>query len=164
MCGGKYAMKGQSAIEYLMTYGWMLLVVAVVSGMVYTLADTGCREEVSSYVGQQPGIEQFGTGEDFMALSLRNPRTDNLEIDEISFVDPETGDNRTYTFSETLDAGRLGTYSMPLADGECNSYDFSINYNISTLSDQYSSGRLTVKGNLIDVSPPPELESFSASY
>lgn len=29
-------MKGQSAIEYLMTYGWMLLVVAIVGGAIIT--------------------------------------------------------------------------------------------------------------------------------
>ena len=31
-------MKAQSAIEYLMTYGWMLLVVAIVGGAIFSVA------------------------------------------------------------------------------------------------------------------------------
>lgn len=30
---------GQSAIEYLMTYGWMLLVVAIVGGTIFSVVD-----------------------------------------------------------------------------------------------------------------------------
>lgn len=51
-------MKGQSAIEYLMTYGWMLLVVAIVGGAVFSVAQT---DENSSLGGLSDlAIEQFG--------------------------------------------------------------------------------------------------------
>jgi len=46
----------------------------------------------------------------------------------------------------------------------CNVFDFSISYSISTLPDEYSSGRLTVQGELVDVSAPPSLQSFTANY
>jgi fucose permease len=36
--------KGQSAIEYLMTYGWMLLVVAIVGGAVITTVQNNQNE------------------------------------------------------------------------------------------------------------------------
>jgi hypothetical protein len=37
-----YMEKGQSAIEYLMTYGWMFLVIAIVGGAIYaSVQDSG---------------------------------------------------------------------------------------------------------------------------
>lgn len=156
--------KAQSAIEYLTTYGWMLLVVSIVSTVAYSLVDPGCREGIRGYVGQEPSVEQFGTGEDFLGLGLGNSRSETLYIQEIALTDIEAGDNRTVAVDTVISPGGLEVASIPMAEGGCNTYDFSVNYNISTLPDQYSSGRMTVQGNLIDVAPPPELESFTASY
>ena len=156
--------KAQSAIEYLTTYGWMLLVVSVVSTVAYSLVDPGCQEGVSGYIGQEPSIDQFGTGQDFLGLGLGNRRSETLYIEEIAVTDTETGENRTVVVDTVISPGGLNQTSIPMAEGRCNTYDFSVNYSISTLPDQYSSGRMTVEGDLIDVAPPPALQSFTASY
>lgn len=41
--------KAQSAIEYLMTYGWMLLVVAIAGGAVFSLVSNQGIESVSGF-------------------------------------------------------------------------------------------------------------------
>lgn len=45
MCGNmvfkKQAKKGQAAIEFLMTYGWMLLVVLIVGALIFSFVDFG---------------------------------------------------------------------------------------------------------------------------
>lgn len=156
--------KAQSAVEYLTTYGWMVITVAIVSSVAYSLIDTGCREGISGYVGQEPAIDQFGTGEDFLGLGLRNTRSELIYIDQITLTDIDTGQNATYNVNKSINPGALNQTSVPMAEAGCNTYDFSVNYNISTLSDQYSSGRMTVEGDLVNVSPPPALQSFTATY
>ena len=37
----KYRKKGQAAIEFLMTYGWMLLVVLIVGALIFSFVDFG---------------------------------------------------------------------------------------------------------------------------
>jgi hypothetical protein len=37
----KYSRKGQAAIEFLMTYGWMLLVVLIVGALIFSFVDFG---------------------------------------------------------------------------------------------------------------------------
>ncbi|MFO7793929.1 MAG: hypothetical protein R6V35_03035 [Candidatus Nanohaloarchaea archaeon] len=156
--------KAQSAVEYLTTYGWMILVVSIVSSVAYTVIDTGCREEVSGFVGQEPSIAQFGTGEDFLGLGLENARTEVIFVDTITVTDVDTGGNTTVSINQSINPGGLDQVSLPMTEGGCNTYDFSINFNISTLPDEYSSGRITVEGDLVDVSPPPSLQSFTANY
>ena len=156
--------KAQSAVEYLVTYGWMVVVVGVVSSVAYSLIDPGCQEGVTGYVGQEPSIDQFGTGEDFLGLGLENRRSEEVFVEQIAVTDVNTGVNNTFVVEEEILPGGLESVSLPMSEGECNVYDFSISYSISTLPDQYSSGRLAVQGDLVDVSAPPTLQSFTANY
>lgn len=156
--------KAQSAVEYLVTYGWMVVVVGVVSSVAYSLIDPGCQEGVTGYAGQEPSIGQVGAGADFIGLGLENRRGEEVFVEQIAVTDVNTGVNNTFVVEEEILPGGIESVSLPMSEGECNVYDFSINYNISTLPDQYSSGRLTVQGDLVDVSAPPTLQSFTANY
>jgi len=77
--------KGQSAIEYLMTYGWMLLVVAVVGGLIFTLASNQSLHEVTGFDGQQVVVENFGVNNDNqLSLQILNARRGTAEITNIT--------------------------------------------------------------------------------
>lgn len=157
-------MKAQSAIEYLTTYGWMLLSVAVVSGAVYSMVDPGCRENYSGFTGESLQIDQTGTGEADFSLLLRNSRSEQITLQEVVITDIDSGQSTNYSLSESLDPGKAEVVSVPRSNAGCNSYDVTFEHSILTLDDQYSSGRITVRGDLVDVSSPPELDSFSANY
>ena len=58
---GYRGLSGQSAIEYLMTYGWMLLVVAIVGGSVFSVFNQENLETVSGFQGDDVLVDNFGT-------------------------------------------------------------------------------------------------------
>ena len=79
---------GQSAIEYLMTYGWMLLVVAVVGGAVFSVTQSQSVEDVSGFTGYEVGINEFGvTSKGEMQIEMRNTAADEVKINSINISD-----------------------------------------------------------------------------
>jgi len=80
--------KGQSAIEYLMTYGWMLLVVAIIGGAIFSVVQGQNVESTSGFTGSDIQIEGFGlTSNDTFDLNLRNANSEPLEIKNITVSD-----------------------------------------------------------------------------
>jgi len=157
-------MKAQSAIEYLITYGWMLIAVAIVSSVIYATFSPSCQEGVSGYIGQEPVVDQFGTGEESMSLALSNPRSEDIKLENIIVSDPDTGVEQNYNFDTVISSGSVEVFESPMSEAGCNTYDLIFTYDISTLQDQRSSGTVTVEGDLLDVTPPPSLQSFDAEY
>lgn len=72
--------KGQSAIEYLMTYGWMLLVIAIVGGAIY--AEVYDKEAFSK--GSE--VEKINTTEVSNFLEDRTGYTD-CSVERRSYKD-----------------------------------------------------------------------------
>jgi len=130
-------LKGQTALEYLMTYGWAILIVIIVVGALFALGLTKpCR-----WVGTQ--IREFA---DF---KVENPRatTTSLAFD-LSSLKPQTvkltgitvsGDLAGSTVSPTLPASQgttavryTVTTTTSLAANDCYNADVTITYNITT--------------------------------
>ncbi len=77
--------KAQSAIEYLMTYGWMLLVVAIVGGLIFTLAQDQDVEEVTGFDGQAVIVSDFGVNtDDQLTLEVLNARRGTAEVHNVT--------------------------------------------------------------------------------
>jgi hypothetical protein len=77
--------KGQSAIEYLMTYGWMLLVIAIVGGLLFALFQDQELQD-SSYEGFGDDIEitDVAYGNSTVSIGLRNLEAETIENVEVS--------------------------------------------------------------------------------
>ena len=141
--------KGQSAIEYLMTYGWMLLVVAIVGGAIFATVQGQCTQSTSGFSGSDVLVENFGLdSSDNIQMEVRNGGSNTLEITNATVVNPDGNDIYVSSTEDvgvgesttiTLDSGN----TMQSSDG-CNDYDVEFNYNFSGgLSDQVSTGTLT---------------------
>jgi hypothetical protein len=84
-------MKGQSAIEYLMTYGWMLLVVAVIGGLIFSIVQDQSLEQVSGFEGEEMQVENFGVSSDNnLSLQVLNARRGTVELTNVT-VEGENG-------------------------------------------------------------------------
>ena len=144
---------GQSAVEYLMTYGWMLLVVAIAGGAIFSLTNVS-TESVSGFQGEDVIIENIGQssyrGLD-MGLLRANPGVDRVTevrvegYDVPNFLDFPVGNSEVA--SHPFVAETSGT----------NSLDVEIVYNTDTLNDIFSSGTVT-GGYELDV--PENLNAF----
>ena len=149
--------KGQSAIEYLMTYGWMLLVVAIVGGAIFATVQGQCTQSTSGYSGGDVLVENFGTdGDGQLQLEIRNGGSDTLEINEVE-IENNGGDSIDtdgnldmsdsdfsvgVSSSNTLTLEHDNDSLFEPSDG-CNDFDIEFNYDQGSLENQVTSGSLT---------------------
>jgi hypothetical protein len=155
--------KGQSAIEYLMTYGWMLLVVAIVGGAIFATVQGQCTQSSSGFTGQDVQIAEFGvSGEDELQIELQNTGADSVVVNNITFTDQDDetaaldssnvyyvddSDTVQYFNTSELDIG-VGTSESVFVEGVgnadgCNTFNLDIDYDMGNLQDQFVSGTLT---------------------
>ena len=150
----RFGMKGQSAIEYLMTYGWMLLVVAIVGGLIFTLAQDQDVEEVTGFGGQQVIVENFGvTSDNNLSLEVTNARTGTAEISnvtveaedgQIAFKDEVMGFEAAEDPGEPLELGSQESAEVLVPEFSRNDtaqrFDVEIMFDRAGLTDLVSSG------------------------
>jgi len=136
--------KGQSAIEYLMTYGWMLLVVAIVGGAIFATVQGQCTTSTSGFSTSDVRVADFATNADNqLAFELRNAAADPVEVTDIT-VDGITGS----VTDETVEVGSSATFTASgitadSVDG-CNDFDLSIQYDVDGgIEDQVVNGTMT---------------------
>lgn len=154
-------MKAQSAIEYLTTYGWMLVTVSIVSGVAYSSIGSACVESSSGFVGESIGVQDFGltTGGE-LAVALENRRSDNIQVEGVVI------ENTSITVTDgDLDPGDTSGITVTGFEQSraCNSFDIELRYSIEGLDNQRASGTLT--GPLqVGGGPPVAPENFFVDY
>jgi len=159
--------KGQSAIEYLMTYGWMLLVVAIVGGAIFATVQGQCTQSSSGFTGQDLSVAEFGVAEvggtQVLQIDVQNTGADSVEVDSAvltdeddgtvadsvyyNATDPSDGNAITLNSSNPLDIGVGTSESIYIenvgnSDG-CNTFDLEFGYDMGNLNSQSISGTLT---------------------
>ena len=154
-------MKAQSAIEYLTTYGWMLVTVSVVSGVAYSSIGSACVESSSGYVGESIGVQDFGlktNGE--LAIALENRRSDNIQVEEVMI------ENTSITVTDgDLDPGDTSGITVTGFEESsgCNNIDIELLYSIEGLDNQRATGTLTGPFQT-GGEPPAGPENFFVDY
>ena len=142
---------GQSAIEYLMTYGWMLLVVAVVGGAVFSITGDQNINSVSGFSGSDVLIDDFGVNsDDELSLSMTSGAGSRVVVSRVNVSDPVTGQwvSKKFTGESRISVGSQKIFELPnvTSGNSSNSLNVEINYNNSGLTNLAVSG--TISGNL----------------
>jgi hypothetical protein len=139
--------KGQSAIEYLTTYGWMLLVIAIVGGAIFTTVQNSSQiQSTSGLANADVQIENFGVSGDNLQVELRAASSDQVENVNFSLTQQESSSGTVYADSEvTIPVGDTATVSVPGIDRSenTNTFDVGINYDTGGLTDLQVNGTLT---------------------
>jgi len=136
-------LKAQSAIEYLMTYGWMLLVVAVAGGAVFSMVGDQNIESVNGFNSQDVNVRDFGASvKNGLVFALDDFGADT----EIREVTVSGSDNVTYRFNQEL--SNIDMVNLPgvVPADDQSELDIEISYNSGDLRNLVASG--TVKGSL----------------
>ncbi len=136
---------GQSAIEYLTTYGWMLLVVAVAGGSFYSIAQQESTESVSGFTGSDVNIQNFGANSDGdLDLDVRNTAADTVVINSVNISD---GDNYSqWTGGRKIAIGDSKTISISnisTTDRGPNTLEVEIKYDSGSLKNLEAYGTMT---------------------
>jgi len=147
-----------------MTYGWMLLVVAIVGAAIFAIAGDQSVESSSGFSGGDVLVEEFGiTDTKHMQLQLRSATANTAEISEIRLTDSSTGETviKNYTIGDaSIGAGSNKVFQVPKVeqgDGS-NSIDVEIIYDTGSLEDLTVSGQISgslqlVSGGVMKGSP-----------
>jgi hypothetical protein len=161
------SMKGQSAMEYLMTYGWAILIVIIVAAALYALGIFN----PATYTGRVPtGFTTLGTPEDWrlesngdFSIILSNRLANTITIYEIMINLSNSGDIwNTFNCTGNDDYMTIGpggsrdpSTVCPLADdpfhlnlggqtsGTTYNVDVRLMYRAATGLDHFESGRVT---------------------
>ena len=136
--------KGQSAIEYLMTYGWMLLVVAVVGGVVFSFVQGQNTQSVSGFSGDSVGVKDFSlTSDGDMEMELRNTDAERVKINSINI----SGNGDSIKVENTTEIPVGGDEVLKVGNAtqasSTNSYDVRINYSRGKLDNLVVQGSIT---------------------
>lgn len=139
--------KGQSAIEYLTTYGWMLIVIAVAGGAIFSVVQgQGDVETVSGLSESRVEVTDFGvTSDGNLQMSLRATASEDIKIKEVKISDPENNTIKSSNTSElSIPIGAQDTITLNNIEkaGGSNTYDIRIIYDAGGLTDLEASGQI----------------------
>ncbi|MCK4808221.1 MAG: hypothetical protein KAS90_01230 [Candidatus Aenigmarchaeota archaeon] len=128
---------GQSATEYLMTYGWAILAIVVVAGVLWNMGLFGggsCGNSVTGFAGTQVSVKDYAlTNAGVLTLNLRNAAGETVTLTSVT-VGAETITNTTSYDVSTAGAVVSGTGGETGTAGACYSYDLALAYTIDGVS------------------------------
>jgi len=127
-----------------MTYGWMLLVVAVVGGAIFSITGSQTVESVNGFTGSDVQVDDFGVNSDGgLDLVLRNSASQSVTVNSVNVTD-----DRVYTEfvgGEEISVGDTRVVELANvseSDGS-NDLDVEIDYDVGGLTGLQVSGSIT---------------------
>jgi hypothetical protein len=144
-----------------MTYGWMLLVVALVGGLLFALFQDQELESqtVEGFEGEDVRVEEVAASNDSVQLSLSSYGSEDIESAELCL----NHDSFDESCSESFSIARLNDETLTLDSfndsNDTYTYDVSINYETSSGLSDTVEGTVTLQaestGNTDNVDNPP---------
>lgn len=142
--------KGQTAIEYLTTYGWAVLIIAVVAAFLIRGGFLGgqCPKRAAGFSGQDVNIQDHGfTSSTNLEMKLANTAGKDLNITNISVESLGTPE----VFNQELSTGDTDTFTVSVSSGGISTgcYDEDVNVTYFTMSGGSNDiGPFTISGTL----------------
>lgn len=143
----KFNKKAQAAIEFLMTYGWMLLVVLIVGALVFSFVDLGnllpdqVDIKTQSIIGDSANSAAYGSGANanliYIAFTYRGGQKATMNTDDITLIT---------NLNEECNAINLSNDLSGIANGASTSINFlsgqpgTVTFNCSQDSNGGTSG------------------------
>ncbi|MFB6158853.1 MAG: LamG domain-containing protein, partial [Candidatus Nanohalobium sp.] len=139
--------KGQSAIEYLTTYGWMLLVVAIIGGSIFTtIQNQSSIQTNSKFSNRHIDVTDIAITEKTLQIELQSTTTDPITIQKIKLTNTDnTSLKTTNNTPTTIPLGQPQTIKLQNIEktNTKNTYNLTITYNINTLTNLQTTGTIT---------------------
>lgn len=141
--------KGQSAIEYLSTYGWALLAILVVVGAIMQMGVLNpCSQRTPRFTGAGATVADWEfTGTNQVDIVVE-PSQETIDLEEVNL----STDSSSYIWdgSETVDVGQTHTATVSgineLSSGSCLKADVILTYNTSNIDLAQAAGEGQLQG------------------
>lgn len=158
-------MKAQSAIEYLTTYGWMLIIIAIVGGALYNIYGPQCLQGTSGFQTNDVAIQDMGfTSDKDIGLVLRNNKGEDIEVKEIIAETEER--ERTYNISKIISSGQTTETSLNAFERteSCKEIELEIVYSLGSLNQLKTSGVMVGQFDFNEEEFPQSLDALNVNY
>jgi hypothetical protein len=158
--------KGQSAIEYLMTYGWMLLVIAIVGGLLFALFQDQELESqtVEGFEGSDVSVEEATADNGSVQLSLSSYSSEDIESAEVCLNNDQFNESCSKEFS----LARLNDETLTLDSfndsNDTYTYDVTVSYETSDGLPDSVEGTVNLEAKSTSNTDEQEAEQPSPSY
>ena len=144
--------RGQAALEFLMTYGWAILVVLIVIGILWSLIGNPADILGDKWIlpaGSTLFCEDQKAEAGVVTLLIRNGLAETINVNAVELVDKQCKDT-TFTQPSIVPGGAT-TYIVEcesIQQGEYLKSSLKISYDVAGgLSNKTATGRLLVKVN-----------------
>jgi len=130
-------MKGQSAIEYLATYGWMFLALAAVSSYAFSTISLGCSDDLEGLYTNSLEVNEFGFDIDNkFRLSVTSTVSHNITVTELNFNTDE--ESKFKSFNRLLAPGETQEFTVEGFEdsSSCQEMDMELIYDKGPLNGQ----------------------------
>mgnify|MGYP006289298185 CR=1 FL=1 len=150
--------KGQSAIEYLMTYGWMLLVVAIAGVAIFSQvenAQSTCEPTVNDIKATDRGfgVSQFTTTSSGINLELQNNQRQTVSVNNVTVnasgttveLSPQAGS--TPVEVSPTESVLFTSSAITQAEEGCPTYDVTLDFESDGVPNEFLGsieGQMTV--------------------
>lgn len=134
-------LKAQASVEYLMTYSWMLVVVAIATGTIYSLIGSEAQVDRVSGLDDIPVNDQTVNQNSGLLLDVRNPNRD-ATIKEVTVQNPDST-RIDYRFDNTISED--GIINLPGVNPSTseNELEINITYAEEGFEDLETTGQIT---------------------
>ncbi|MCK5321917.1 MAG: hypothetical protein KAJ47_01515 [Candidatus Aenigmarchaeota archaeon] len=128
--------KGQAATEYLMTYGWALLAIVIVAGVLWGMGLFGgsCASASKGFAGAKVTLDDWKVTDTEVLVTLKNAAGAQIDITDLQFATT----NSSSVSDGTIASGGSGTVTGTLDSnlginaGDCyTDQDLIITYTIA---------------------------------
>lgn len=111
--------RGQAALEFLMTYGWVILIVIIVIGALaaFGVFDVARLVPDKCVLPTQLSCQDHGASSGLLQMELLNSFGRDIEINSITITDRDTGDTCTETYATPLSIDNQ--YKQLVEVGDC---------------------------------------------
>lgn len=133
--------KGQSAIEYLTTYGWMILAVAAVSGIAYSSIQSSCTRSFSDFYTDAIEVNDFGlSGNGDFLMSVKNTGYSEIQFNSINVTVNDENIFKDLDLNLTSGSSDQITLSGFTSTQSCNTLDVEMDFDRGGLTGQEVTG------------------------
>lgn len=136
-------LKAQAALEFLMTYGWAILIVVIVVGALFALGLTSPCKWVGTQVREfadfriDPSTIRFDTATDTLSFDMSRLKPDSVSLTAISVSGDATGSTVTSptlptTVTSTSARYTVSSLTNTKTAGDCYTVDVTLTYDVTT--------------------------------
>lgn len=130
---------GQSSIEYLVTYGWMLLAVSMAGTVVYNQAQVPCEIQVTGSYGSKIDVSRAAvTGNNKFSLVFESGTYEQLDVTQIKVQSENDGDifyNETFQINPGADKA-ISIANAKRRESGCADVQMTVNFDEGPLENQ----------------------------